>query len=94
VKFQSKGELVSRFTGRVDFVLANSLADGVLQGIGVLLVARVVQHVHGCVQHGNWVGDVLSGDGCARVTGAWLENGVLQFENFNFLSLPQLQLLT
>lgn len=42
------------------------------------IVSQVLEHVHSSTQHGHWVGNVLSSDGCSSVPGARLKNGVLQ----------------
>lgn len=60
--------------------------DGLVDGVGMMLVTQMVQHIHGSVQHGNRVGHISSGNRCACVTGSRLENSILSGENHKILS--------
>lgn len=64
-----------QLTSCVDFVGDDCLVDSVGDGVRMLVVSQVVQHVNGSVQHGEGIGDVLSSDGTASVSGSRLENG-------------------
>lgn len=65
------------FTRCANGIVDDGLVGGILNNLGVLLVAKMVQHVDTGVDHGYGICDVLSSDGGASVSGAWLEDGVL-----------------
>lgn len=62
----------------MDTIDIDCLVDGIGDAVGMVVVSQMVQHVHGCVQHGDRVGNVLAGDGRTGVTGAGLEDGELR----------------
>lgn len=65
-------------TWRANGIVDNGLVDGLLNDIGVLLVAQMVQHIDTGTDHGHRVGDILAGNGGSGVTGARLKDGVLK----------------
>lgn len=62
----------------MNFILAECFFYCPSDQTGMFLVPQMLQHVNSRVQHRNWIGDVLSGNGSTRVAGTWLENGKLQ----------------
>lgn len=61
----------------MNFVHADSVSNGIGDGIGMVFVSQMVKHIDGSIQHGHRVSDVLASDCCASVTSARLEDGIL-----------------
>lgn len=58
------------------------LIGGFLDDTCMLLVAQMVQHIHACIYHSDWVGNIFAGNGSTSVASARLKYGVLKKENF------------
>lgn len=69
---------IALLTWCVNFVFANRFVDGIADGISMILVSQMIQHIDRCIQHGHGVGNVLAGNSGACITGTRLENGILQ----------------
>lgn len=66
------------FTWSMDFILTNGFVNSFTNSVGMIFVSQMVQHVNGCVQDGNGVGDVLSSNGCSSITSGRFEDGILK----------------
>lgn len=62
----------------MDLIFNNSFSDGIGNSISISFVSQIVQHIDRSVQHGNWICDIFSSDGCTGVTSSGLENSVLR----------------
>lgn len=77
MKFRAHRHFPVPLTSGVDSVGDDRLEDCVGDGVGVLLVPQVVQHVDGRVQHGEGIREVLAGDGRSGVASSRFEDGVM-----------------
>lgn len=78
VTFHHKNTRTSaKNTWCVDTIFIDSPIDCFLNHVCMVVVSQVLQHVNSCIQHGNWVGNVLPCNCCSRVACAWLKYGIL-----------------